>query len=92
MNDSLEQGTEFDDRCYILGQFFVEYKAVESFSDFFSYNDLGLPLAYLIASNIVEATPKAQQIVNETFDMLLAAFDVEDSGYETLDDIIVEDN
>jgi hypothetical protein len=65
------------------------YQDDPDFEDFFEYNDLGLPLAYLISTGVVEAkTERAKAFVNETFDLLLAAVGVEDTGFETLDKIL----
>ena len=56
--------------------------------DFIEYNDLGLPLAFAIAENIVEVTPVAEQYVNETWDLFLAGLEIEDLGFDTLDQML----
>jgi hypothetical protein len=67
----------------------LNYRNEEDFQDFVEYNDLGLPLAYLIATNVVEAkSDQAKAFVNETFDLLLAAVEVEDTGFTALDNIL----
>lgn len=81
--------TTFEAKCEILGQLWVDYKGDEEFSDFITYNDMGLPLAFLIASDIVQATPKAEGFVNETFELLLTALGhEEDSGFDSLEDLL----
>lgn len=80
--------TPFSNRCDILAEVWVNYKGDPDFEDFISYNDLGLPLAYAIAVDIVHSTPKAEMFVNETFDLLLTAMEVEDIGFETMDDLL----
>ena len=62
----------------------MSHKSDEDFEDFVFYNDLGLPLAYAIDSDIVNATEEAKQLINETFEMLLEVFSLEDEGWETL--------
>lgn len=80
--------TPFSNRCDILAELWIAYKGDEDFSDFFEYNDLGLPIAYALSTDIVKTTPIAEGFVNETFELLLSALEVEDEGFESLDDIM----
>lgn len=80
--------TSFDAKCDILGELWVEYKNDVEFEDFIEYNDLGLPLAYALATEIVTKTPKAELFVNETFDLLLTGLELADEGFETLADLL----
>lgn len=66
----------------------MDYRQDEEFKDFVQYNDLGLPLAYAIAEGIVERTDMSATFINEAFEILLAAMSVEDTGYETLQEIL----
>ena len=86
MTDS--RTTPFSNRCEILGDLWVAYKGDPEFEDFITYNDLGLPLAYAIATDIVTPTPKAEMFINETFDLLLSGLDLVDEGFDSLDDIL----
>ena len=80
--------TTLEARCDILGELWVGYKGDPEFEDFISYNDLGLPLAYAISTEIVKSTPKAEMFINETFDLLLSGLGKEDDGFDSLDDLI----
>lgn len=80
--------TTFSNKTLILSDLWLNYRDEEQFKDFVAYNDLGLPLAYAIANNVVEATPVAEKFINETFDLLLAGLGVEDTGFELLDDLL----
>lgn len=81
--------TKFEDRCAILADIWLNYRNDTEFVDFVTYNDLGLPLAYAIAEGIVEETPLAKTFVNETFDLLLAGFGVEDdTNWKSIDAIL----
>lgn len=80
--------TPFSSRCEILGDLWIGYKNDSELFDFFDYNDLGLPLAYALATEIVAPTPKAEMFVNETFELFLSSFDLKDEGYDSLDDIL----
>ncbi len=79
--------TPFSTRVEILAQLWQDYRQDEEFTDFVEYNDLGLPLSYAIANEIVKSTDIAEQFVNETFELLLSALDVEDDDYQDLADL-----
>jgi hypothetical protein len=81
--------TPFETKTQILADLWMDYRGDEEFSDFLEYNDLGLPLAYAISSGIVNSSPLAQQYIEETFELLLAAVKIEeDTGFEALEDIL----
>ena len=80
--------THFSDKCTILADLWLNYRDDEEFADFVEYNDLGLPLSYLLAQNIVPATEIAEVFINETFSLLLAALELEDTGFDTLVDLL----
>ncbi len=82
--------TTFSNKCYILGELWMSYRDDEQFSDFIEYNDIGLPLAYMIDSKIVEVTEVAKNFVDETWDLLLNALGVDDSGFQNVDEILDE--
>lgn len=83
--------TPFSNRCDILGELWITYKNDTEFQDFIEYNDLGLPLAYAVSSEIVDATPKVEMFINETWELFLAGLEREDEGFETLSDIMITD-
>ena len=82
--------TSFDDRCSILAELWMNYRKDQNFEDFISYNDLGLPLAYLLDNEIVKSTALSVKFINETFDLLLGSLELKDNGYVTLDDIFLD--
>ena len=61
----------------ILADLWTKYKEARAWFDFFSYNDLGLPLAFMIEQKIVESTPVAQVYIEETFDLFCEALNVD---------------
>lgn len=82
--------TPIETRTDILADFYIEYKGDSQFEDFFSYNDLGLPLSYALSTGMVKGTDIANNFINETFDLLLEVLGItEDTGFETLDDIAI---
>jgi hypothetical protein len=67
----------------------LNYRNDPEFQDFIEYNDIGLPLAYVIANGIVETTETATRFINETFDLLLSGLEIdEDTGFDNLDDLL----
>ena len=82
--------TPYSNRCDILAELWVEYKNDIEFEDFFDYNDLGLPIAYAISSDIVKSTSLAESFVNETFELFLEVLNIDgDTGFESLADIFI---
>jgi hypothetical protein len=80
--------TPFSNQASILAELWMNHRGDEEFRDFIEYNDLGLPLAYAIAENVVAVSDKAKLFIEETFDVLLAGLEIDDTGFETLDEIL----
>lgn len=85
--DNREELTAFEDACSILAELWINHKEDKDFVDFISYNDLGLPLAFLIDSEIVTPTEIAVKYIEETWVILLASLNIEDAGFERLEDL-----
>lgn len=86
-----EQNNEtlLSDKISILSEFWLRYKTDEEFLDFVEYNDLGLPLAFALNSDIVKITPEATGYIEETFELLLDILEIDEEGpWETLDDML----
>ena len=81
--------TTQESKADILSELWLGYKNDQNFEDFFAYNDLGLPLAYAISNGIVKATELSNKFIDETFALLLASLEIEDEGYDGLDDIFL---
>lgn len=87
MSDTKE--TPFATKADILGELWLDYRTDTEFQDFIEYNDIGLPLAYAIANDIVKTTDLATKFINETFALLLDGLGIEeDTGFDTLDDLL----
>jgi len=80
--------TTYENKLNILSELWMNYREEPEFTDFIEYTDLGLPMAYCLQVGIVKTTDMADKFINETFDLLLAGLDLEDQGYETLEDIL----
>jgi hypothetical protein len=80
--------TSFEDVCSILAELWINHREERKFEDFVSYNDLGLPLAFLIDSELVIATEIAKKYVEETWTILLKSLEInEDIGFACLEDL-----
>jgi len=80
--------TSFETMCSILAELWSNYRQDKELEDFIEYNDLGLPLAFLIDSSLVDASPMAKDYVVETWQIFLAALGLEnDIEWKSLDQI-----
>ena len=78
----------FENKTTILAELWMNYRDDDQIKDFIDYNDLGLPLAYLITNEIVIPTNQSDIYINESYDLLVAALEVEDIEYESLDEMM----
>lgn len=79
---------QFTDKAAVVGQLWIEFRNDEDFSKFMEYNDLGCPLAYMIAEGIVkEPTPLGQEMVEETFKMFSELIVVTEEQIDQLETI-----
>jgi len=62
---------EFETKCLILSDLWINYKNDEALEDFVEYNDLGLPLAYFINTELVKPNEEAFPYIDETYDLLV---------------------
>jgi len=81
--------TPFEIKCEILSDLWMDHRHQEDFEDFISYNDLGLPLSFLVHEELVTPSELAKNMINETFDLFLAALEVDDTGFDGLDDMLM---
>lgn len=79
--------TTFSKKCEILADLWLNYRDDEAFIDFIEYNDIGLPLAYMIANGIVESSQTGNDFIEEAFNLLVNALGIEDNGFDNLDEM-----
>jgi hypothetical protein len=80
--------TNFLNKTSILAELWMNYRDDDGLQDFVEYNDLGLPLAYFLYNELVLPTKQSEIYIEETFSLLVAALDVEDVGFESLDEML----
>jgi hypothetical protein len=64
-----------------------------AWNDFFFYNDIGLPLAYILAEGIAEkdSENQSESIIEETWNMLCKYIAIDpNKEYEAIEDLFVE--
>jgi hypothetical protein len=85
-----ESKTSFESKCDILSDLWINYRFDKRFEDFLNYNDIGLPLGFLVSEDLVKPALMAKSMIEESFDVLLAALKIEeDTGFDSLDDMFV---
>ena len=80
--------TSFTDKVSILAELWMNYRDDDHLDDFMEYNDLGLPMAYLLMNEIVLPSEQSEIYISETFDLLLSALSLVDEGFESLDELL----
>lgn len=80
--------TNFAIRCKILADLWMQYRFEKQFEDFVAYNDIGLPMAFMVSEDLVRPGELAKDMIDETFELLLASLKISDDGYESLDDVL----
>jgi len=81
-------GNTFENKITILAELWMNYRDDAELEDFIEYNDLGLPLAYLLMNEIVLPTNQSEIYINETYDLFIASLNVEDKEWTSLDELL----
>lgn len=86
--DNRDELTDFESMCSILSELWMNYKTDKNFKEFIEYNDLGLPLSFLINSELVEPSAMAKEYIKETWILFLSALGIkDDAGWRSLDEL-----
>ncbi len=81
---------DFSDKAGVIGQLWIEFRNDEDFSAFMDYNDLGCPMAYMVAEGLIkELTPVGEEMITETFKMFLDLINVTE---EEIDSVLPDKN
>jgi hypothetical protein len=81
-------GNSLENKITILAELWMNYRDDEDLEDFIEYNDLGLPMAYLLMNELVLPTDKSALYINETYDLLVGALGVPDKNWDSLDEML----
>jgi hypothetical protein len=80
--------TTFENKCAVLSELWLSNRDDEQFTEFIEYNDIGLPLAYILENKIADLNDISENYINETFDLLLVLLEIEDQGFEDFDEVM----
>jgi hypothetical protein len=81
---------DFADKTGVIGQLWIEFRNDEDFSAFMDYNDLGCPMAYMVAEGLIkDLTPVGEEMIEETFKMFLELINVTE---EEIDSVLPDKN
>ena len=73
------------DKAGILGQLWIDYRDNENFSVFMEYNDIGLPLSYVVAEGLVPAlTNLGEDYIDETIEMFFKLLEITEQEVDML--------
>ena len=85
----------FDNRVAVLGESYTAGIEDEGWLQFKSYSDVGLPLAYLLSSGVVEVTEATrdniESYIDETYELLMQLLEVPEedkNNFADLDELI----
>ena len=81
-------GNLMQNKITILAELWMNYREDEELQDFVEYNDLGLPMAYLLMNEIVLPSEQSALYINETYDLLVGALGIPDKEWESLDEML----
>jgi hypothetical protein len=85
--------TNFGNKASILADLWINFRGEKELSDFIEYNDIGLPLAYFIHTDLVTPSDEAKIFIDETFNLLCSALDLDlDEEYENLNEMFDKSN
>jgi len=78
------------EKAEIIFEFINEYRPDEAFENFFSYNDLGVPMAVMIVNDLVILNEGGVQVIDETWESLCENLNDADMeyDYENLNELI----
>jgi hypothetical protein len=81
-------GNLMQNKITILAELWMNYRDDDELEDFVEYNDIGLPLAYLLMNEIVLPSEQSAIYINETYDLLIGALGIPDKEWESLDEML----
>ena len=81
-------GNILQNKITILAELWMNYRDDDELEDFIEYNDLGLPMAYLLMNEIVLPNEQSAIYINETYDLFLGALGIPDKEWESLDEML----
>ena len=81
--------TPFSKKCEILGALHMFYSNTdnEGWKEFFTWSDVGLPMAWMVSANLITIKSEGKQHVNDAWDMFCEMISIDaDAKYSSLED------
>lgn len=77
-------------KCNAIVEFATDTVVINSglHDDFFSYNDLGIPLAIAVNAKLAELNEEGSKIIEETFNLLCEEMGIPVKDYQDYDEMI----
>jgi hypothetical protein len=83
--------TSFSIKCEILAEVHSESLWNKDLTTFKEYNDIGLPLSYLINKELANANDRGIEYIEETWKQLCSALDIDpNKEYKDSDELLEE--
>jgi hypothetical protein len=80
--------TDFSNVCDILGELYSQYSEEKEFKDFIEFNDLGLPLAYMVRERLATPSDDGIRYIMETWELFIHSLGLDDTGFDNLDEVL----
>lgn len=80
--------TEFYNKALVLAELYERFKDEDIFKDYMNQYDIGVPLAWMINQGICMPSDEGMMYVSDAFEYLLIWWDVKDTGFANLDEVI----
>lgn len=72
----------------ILAELYFKHKGDKDFEEFFEYNNIGLPLAYVVSEGLAKLETLGENYISETYGILIASLNADhEAEYESLEDL-----
>jgi hypothetical protein len=80
---------DYSKKVEILAKLTINSAGSEDFADFIAYNDIGLPLAYAVHTDLATLTETGKLFIDETYNLLIEALGADpEKDYDSLEDLL----
>lgn len=73
--------TGFSEKCSIMGALWVNYRQDlqdnDGWREFLDYADIGLPLAYILSTDVAKPNKESVRYINETWEVFCQLLDID---------------
>ena len=80
--------TEFSSKVLILAELYAKYSEDKGFKEFIEYNDIGLPMSWMMHEGLCMPSEEGMRFISETFELFVASCGLKDTGFSNLDEML----